>query len=214
MTLNRNWLLSSSSWDCWLVIIVLHLNPSWGELAFYPCIVSLLPSPRCLTSAPLKVMCATQSNSYGLSQYFLFGFRLLHHTVFLAPIPKWGHPVEAVALVIHREVLDQYGAARRSKRSESSPFSSAPSFLTLSPGLKQVVLYMELGIKGGLSPSVVISLFPLTWNRGEDKLRSPRCACSQDHVRPHVSYLSEIGGCILSSAVGVWSSSCGISVCW
>ena len=50
-----------------------------------------------------------------------FLFTLFTFLLFLAPIPKWGHRVETVALVICcRHPLDQYGVARRSKRSESS----------------------------------------------------------------------------------------------
>ena len=50
-----------------------------------------------------------------------FLFTLFTFLLFLAPIPKWGHRVETVVLVICcRHPLDQYGVARRSKRSESS----------------------------------------------------------------------------------------------
>ena len=91
---------------------------------------------------------------------------------FLAPIPKWGHRVEAVGLVIRRGGSSNMELPADQRPPSPPPFSSTPTFFTcFSPGLKQVVLNMDsAGLRIKEDRSVVINPFPLQSNGGEEKL--------------------------------------------
>ena len=78
-------------------------------------------SGRFRTLAVFSIHSTFQNAIFWDKTGIFLSFYLVHVLLFLAPIPKWGHTVETVALVICcRHPLDQYGVARRSKRSESS----------------------------------------------------------------------------------------------